>query len=874
MPKTKNPLSTVKEKLGLSKKTLPFDSSRNFSEKTDNQIEGTKEDFYTQNLVDIVEIQDGLIITKTGEIVKILEILPLNYDELPASTKDDMADLFGNGIKQCPKVGHIKIMRSSADITPFVQYVRECMKYRTDENIRLRVEDYIQNTLRLQEADTKKNRFFYIFSYEGDAKGRKSDRWNAIFEQMWQTTISVKNALEASGNIVIDYKNDHILDLVNILFRHYNPLTARTETVSDRIEHVRSAKDYLEQVERYDVCPPFQDYIAPRGLHFGKWDFCVQDGLFHTYLSLREGSYPTECYAGQLTSFLIRDLNDCDLDIFIREKGREITSYFLDRTNVISKGVARSFQGDDSKVEALSSTAQNAKYIKDCINKNDEDIYDVFIILTIRASSQKELQSITDAYIKKMKSASIYFERCFLNTQEYWRMVQPITYINNGIFKDNSRNMTNSSLAALYPFTSYEMFDPEGGCLGRTVRNATLFSLNNFDSKKYPNPHIFLAGTSGAGKTYTELMLTSRMFMHGARVIYILPLKGHEYKNCVLSLGGTFISLRPGSEACVNIMEIRPEAMADLSDLDDEEVKEELARRPSMLAKKITSLVTWFRLLLGDDNLPPDEEGELNALLTEVYESFGITEDNESVWENASAGQLKRMPILEDLYRAMVNNDILGKKASVLKPWVSGNCRNMNGQTNVDMNNMCIAFDIDEDNIGEALLPAFMYIAFDAGYDICKRNDEEKCVIALDEVWKLIQIEACAKQVFKMIKILRAYKSAAITATQDIEDCLNNKYGRAILTNSAIKIFLKVNEEELRILEESVQLSSENKSSLLKAPQGRGFITFNSERLYVDFISSEYETELYTTDAKLRKELRKKRLNGTGAFGGSTFVNK
>ena len=75
MPKTKNPLSTVKEKLGLSKKTLPFDSSRNFSEKTDNQIEGTKEDFYTQNLVDIVEIQDGLIITKTGEIVKILEIL-------------------------------------------------------------------------------------------------------------------------------------------------------------------------------------------------------------------------------------------------------------------------------------------------------------------------------------------------------------------------------------------------------------------------------------------------------------------------------------------------------------------------------------------------------------------------------------------------------------------------------------------------------------------------------------------------------------------------------------------------------------------------------------------------------------------------------
>ena len=109
-------------------------------------------------------------------------------------------------------------------------------------------------------------------------------------------------------------------------------------------------------------------------------------------------------------------------------------------------------------------------------------------------------------------------------------MVQPITYINNGIFRDNSRNMTNSSLAALYPFTSYEMFDPRGCCMGRTVRNTTLFSINNFDATRFPNPHIFIAGTSGSGKTYTELMLTSRMRMHGMRIVYILPLKDMSIK--------------------------------------------------------------------------------------------------------------------------------------------------------------------------------------------------------------------------------------------------------------------------------------------------------------------------------------------------------
>ena len=155
-----------------------------------------------------------------------------------------------------------------------------------------------------------------------------------------------------------------------------------------------------------------------------------------------------------------------------------------------------------------------------------------------------------------------------------------------------------------------------------------------------------------------------------------------------------------------------------------------------------------------------------------------------------------------------------------------------------------------------------MYIAFEIGYDICKQNEYETCYIALDEIWKLLKITACAKQIFKMIKILRSYGSACITATQDISDCLGNEYGRAILTNSAIKIILKVTNEELSEIEKSVPLSDRNREKILNARQGLAYVTFNTEKIFVDLSagSSELEVELYTTDINKKRELREKRL--------------
>ena len=68
------------------------------------------------------------------------------------------------------------------------------------------------------------------------------------------------------------------------------------------------------------------------------------------------------------------------------------------------------------------------------------------------------------------------------------------------------------------------------------------------------------------------------------------------------------------------------------------------------------------------------------------------------------------MPILGDLYDRIVNIPELSRIKDSLEIYIHGNCQNMNGQTNIDLENPYIIFDVDEDNIGERLLAAFLFL--------------------------------------------------------------------------------------------------------------------------------------------------------------------
>lgn len=85
-------------------------------------------------------------------------------------------------------------------------------------------------------------------------------------------------------------------------------------------------------------------------------------------------------------------------------------------------------------------------------------------------------------------------------------------------------------------------------------------------------------------------------------------------------------------------------------------------------------------------------------------------------------GLIKEMPITSDLYEELTKMPGTERLLAALDVIVNGTCKNMDGQTNVDLSNNYTVIDVDEQVIGEDLLPWFIFVAFDCVYDFAKSS--------------------------------------------------------------------------------------------------------------------------------------------------------
>ena len=91
------------------------------------------------------------------------------------------------------------------------------------------------------------------------------------------------------------------------------------------------------------------------------------------------------------------------------------------------------------------------------------------------------------------------------------------------IFSRAKRNILTEGLAACYPFSSYEMSDPDGIILGSNELNGSLCMADFFNTSSYKNANIAIMGTSGAGKTYTIQLLAKRFREKKIQTFIIAP---------------------------------------------------------------------------------------------------------------------------------------------------------------------------------------------------------------------------------------------------------------------------------------------------------------------------------------------------------------
>lgn len=256
----------------------------------------------------------------------------------------------------------------------------------------------------------------------------------------------------------------------------------------------------------------------------------------------------------------------------------------------------------------------------------------------------------------------------------------------------------------------------------------------------------------------------------------------------------------------------------------------------------------------------------VNEALIRTYADFGITHDNDSLYLDPEADPpvMKKMPILGDLHKNLLQNKMTERIAVIVSRFVTGSAQSFNQQTNVDLTNKYIVLDLSE--LKGKLLPVGMMIALDYVWDNIKADRTKKKAILIDEIWQLIGASSnkqAADFCLTIFKTIRGFGGAAISATQDLSDFFSledGKYGRAIVNNSKNKIILNLEPDEARYVQDVLKLTKTEMRSITRFERGEALVYSNNNKVPVVIKASKEEQEMITTDrAELEALLREKK---------------
>ena len=588
-----------------------------------------------------------------------------------------------------------------------------------------------------------------------------------------------------------------------------------------------------------------------------KFDFLdgsikINDELAPAYINLKNPKYieiDNLFYAGLMVVNYYREQNDLLLKSLIETNINMNISIFYEKQDQYKTIKDLTYHignvGVDIKenntnredIDIAIYTYNDAKYIRKEMQVNNEDLYFLYIYINIFADNTKDLEYYLNKIEGIIQSKGVLTRRANFREEQLFLSCIPICENNIDIKNSAKRNVLTSSLISTYPFISSSIFDEKGLFIGKNIYNNSLIFVDRYNTEKYKNANMCIFGTSGAGKSFYTKLLILRARLLGIEQFVIDPER--EYVNLTKELNGTEIRIGPSSKTYVNIFDIREESLED--------------GEKGYLATKISKLIGFFNLIFGELN--EEEKAILEEKIIEVYNEKNINFDDVSLFnENKNSIISKKfkssldMPILEDFYNILKNDEKTKKFSIKLIPFVKGSLNFFNNYTNVEIDNKLIIADVYE--LGEENLKYGMYLFTELFWDKIKINRKNKKAIYLDEIWRLIGVTSnkeVASFIYKIFKTIRKYGGSSVAITQDISDLFsleNGIYGKSILNNSSIKSFFSLEEDNIKILSENINLTEKEKIEIKSLKRGESLMFIGDDHILAKIECSEKEKNI------------------------------
>ena len=836
--------------------------------KKKEQEEQLKKIQSVQSFSPIREVRDGIICTKDGRFVKLMEFSPINFKLRSPAEQASIISQFAAALRGMPKSLQFKVVSRKSDVTKFVEMLSQHQEEEDNPHCRSLQSEQIALIKKVGNEQGISRRFFLSFEYEESVGLKKKPTFKEIVLNLETTAVAIRNGMEMCGNECLskDGDNEWVLSTLYYIFSRSQYEVETYEAHEMRTVARYASQDGYDFSRAYNI--PTNDLICPSIIDTKDSPQYIMVGgsegttpIYYTFAYIPAEAYPFYCIAGW-TSLLIDITDGVDFDIYIHKESPETVQRKLTYGLRYNRIREKESDDTDSGYDELVGTIRSGYYLKEGIS-NGEDFYYFGCMLTITGYTVDELNYRYNEIRRLLSRNELPIKRCSFQMVEAFEMSLPLVKYDKNIFKKSRRNILGSQLASMYPFVSYEMSDADGIMLG-TQSNGSLVLLDNFDSSKYSNGNMAILGSSGSGKTYLLECMALRFREKQTQVFIIAPDKGHEIKRACDAIGGSFITIAPGSGQNINIMEIRKKDERATVLIDGEGEASN-----SILSNKIQSLHAFFSLLVPD--ITYEQRQLLDEALMRTYQKFGITTNNDTLDDPKRPGKYRKMPTLGDLHKELKNcGEAAAHLYNILGRYVNGSAASFSRDTNVNLDNKYVVLDVSK--LTKEMLPMGIFIALDYVWDKAREDRTAKKVIFMDEGWKLVGPSAsqeAAEFALEVFKVIRGYGGAAVIATQDLNDFMaldGGRFGKAIINNSKVKIVMKVEQQEAETIADSLDLTDAELDKITSMKRGNGLLIANSNHVFIEVKASKTEHNLITTDRKDLDALAKERGGSQNPF--------
>jgi type IV secretory pathway VirB4 component len=600
------------------------------------------------------------------------------------------------------------------------------------------------------------------------------------------------------------------------------------------------------QRERQEVSAAFQkgitalrDFIAPSSIEFSPAYFRLGTRMARTFYVY---GYPRQIYTGWLSGLVNAD-EVIDISMFIYPvESQVVLENLRKKVTQLEAGIQLDNEKGRVRDPGKQAAVQDAEEIRDKLQVGEERFFRFGLYFTLYASSQEELEFVSHKVESMLGQQLIYSKPATSQQEQAFNSTVPQ-------FEDQlqiRRNMSTGALSTSFPFTSADLTDDHGILYGINMHNSGLVIFDRFSLE---NGNSVVFAKSGAGKSFSVKLEAIRSLMLGIEIIIIDP--ENEYERMADAVGGAYVRLSLNSTVRINPFDLPK--VVDTEEADN------------ALRSNLITLHGLLRLMMGGAQsqmlggnsamvpaLNPIEEADLDAALIETYAKAGITND--------PLTHMGMPPTISDLYEVLLHMGGTGPQlAQRLRKYTTGTFAGIfSQQSNIDINNPLVVFNVRD--LEDELRPVAMYIVLNYIWNKTK-TDQKRRIMIVDEAWQLMKYEDSANFLFSLAKRARKYNLGITTITQDVEDFMGSRMGRAIVANASMQFLLKQSTSAVDVLSDVFKLTSEEKKRLSQFPVGQGLFFAGQNHVHIQVVASPTETGLITTNPQQVQQIQTGELN-------------